>query len=371
MVTKLVLLLRILPMMLLVASVTTNAQIDSAAVQRDVRKAVDLMDRNLPDEAITYWDKAITAMPDFAPYRYERALCHVMAKRYEAAIGVLTPIYTDTNLFDRGYQLLGNCYDYLEDTSRSREIYEAGLAAWPTSGRLHYELGAAAYLKQDVTSALNWWVKGTKVEPTFATNYYWICKGLAPTKDKLWAVLYGELFLNLEPNTERTQEISSLLFATWNKAISLGHPDDPINFCSEKTLNEPSPYGPATMNFPMAFEFTVATSSQMFIPTEGVKERLSIKELVDIRVTFIRGWMSGEYAKRYPNDLLAFHAKLLEDGWLDEYFWWLFGHGDLDEMRQHYRENANRYDTFLAYFGTTPGLDFSTPLCVGIGCDKR
>ena len=353
-----------------VATVASTAQIDSAGVQRNVRKAVDLMDRNLPDEAIKYWDKAITAMPDFTPYRYERALCHVMAKRYEAAIGALTPIYMDTNLFDRGYQLLGNCYDYLEDTARSREIYEAGLAAWPMSGRLHYELGAASYLKEDVSAALDWWVKGTKVEPSFATNYFWICKGLATTKEKLWSVLYGELFLNLEPNTERTREISKLLYTTWNAAMSLGHPDDPINFCSEETLNEPSPYGPATMNFATAFEFTVATSSQMFIPKEGIKDRLSIKELVDTRVTFIRGWLSGGWDKKYPNDLLAFHATLLEDGWLDEYFWWLYGHGDIDEMRRHYQQQTNRYDTFLAYFGTSPGIDFSTPLCVGIGCDK-
>ena len=115
---------------------------------------------------------------------------------------------------------------------------------------------------------------------------------------------------------------------------------------------------------------SVATSSQALIPDEGIKEQLSIKELVDTRVTFIRGWISGGYDKQFPNDLLAFHARLLEDGWLDEYCWWLFGHGNLEVMREHYRSQAQRYDTFLAYFGTSPGIDFSSPLCVGIGCDK-
>ncbi len=356
--------------LLLLLPIELTAQVDTAQVQKDVRAAVDFMDRRLPDQAIAAWDRVIAAIPDFTPYRYERAVCLVMAERYQDAVDVLTPIYQDTTLFDRGYQLLGNCYDYLEDTAASRRVYEAGLEAWPGSGRLHYELGAAAFLRRDVPTALQWWVKGTKVEPRFATNYYWICKGLAATPDKLWAVLYGEAFVNLETNTERTKEISSLLFTTWNKAISLGHPDDPINFCSEATLNEPSPYGPATMNFATAFEFTVATSSQPLIPEAGIRQRLSIKELVDLRVTFIRGWISAGYLKAYPNDLLSYHAKLLEDGWLDEYFWWLYSYGDIGELSDHYREKTLRYDTFLAYLGTTPGLDTSRPLCLGIGCTK-
>ncbi len=342
---------------------------DSLRLLRHIEWAMDYMDRNLPDEAIRQWDSAVAIDPTFTPYRYERTVCLAMAGRYQEAIDSLQPIYRDTMILDRGYQLLGNCFDYLEDTVRSLEAYTEGLQACPASGRLHYEMGARAFLNRNLPDALRWWVRGTRAEPKYATNYYWICKGLAASPNKIWAVLYGELFMNLEPNSRRTKEISALLFETWNKAITLGHPDDPINFCSESLLEELSPHGPAVMNFPTAFEFTTATSAQHLIPQTGIKERLTIRELIEIRMNFIRGWKASGYMELYPNDLLRWHDQLLSAGWLDEYLWWIYAFGDPEELAEHYRADAERYDTMLGYLSAKPGLDFTKPQCVGIGCD--
>lgn len=347
----------------------STVETDSLRLLRHIGAAMDLMDRNLPMDAIRQWDSAVALDPTFTAYRYERTVCLAMAGRYQEAIDSLLPIYRDSALLDRGYQLLGNCYDHLEDTARSGDAYREGMKAWPMSGRLHYEMGARAFIDRNLNEALRWWVRGTRVEPRFATNYYWICKGFAPTSNRMWAIFYGELFMNLESNTKRTKEISILLYDTWNKAIRLGHPDDPINFCSEDLLEELSPHGPTVMNFPTAFEFTVATSAQHLIPATGIKERLSIKELIEIRMNLIRGWKAAGYMQLYPNDLFSWHDQLLKAGWYDEYLWWIYAFGNPDELAVHYKKDAERYDTMLAYLSAKPGLNFKKPICVGIGCE--
>lgn len=340
-------------------------QLDTARIGQVVRQAVKLVDRNLPQEAIRSWDEAISLRPDFAPYKYERAICLVMLKQYKQAAEALQPIYRLSELFDRGYQLIGNCYDFMDDTAKARGYYREGLVAWPKSGRLHYELGNSAYANGDQRGAFDYWIKGTMVEPAFATNYYQVCITFANTPYRFWAILYGELFLNLERATQRTAEISQLLFKTWSASINPGTAD-PINLASEDLLNEPNSSDASSMNFPMAFEYTTATSV-VAAHIKGPLSALSIEQVVEIRTKFIEAWKAAGYLQKYPNDLLSFHAALLDSGWINEYLWWLSSYGNTDDMKKYYKENEQRYDTFLGWFGEH-SISFEKQLCVGYHC---
>lgn len=330
-------------------------------------KALDLMDRNLPESAIPEWDKAIALEPTNVAYQYERILCHVMAKNYDKALQQLAPIYREAALKDRGYQLMGNIYDMKGDSAKSLTFYREGLDAYPRSGRMHYELGAAAFIERKTTAAIDWWLRGTRAEPDFATNYYWLAKVFAESRDKIWSVLYGEAFLNLERTTERTKEISKLLFDTWNAALRLGDTLDPINLCSEELLETPSPMGPSQMNFATAFEFGVATASEHLIPEHGVLPSLTLDQLCEMRGRFIKGWIGQGKDTLYPNDLLSFQAHVSRSGWAGEYFHWLYAYGDRKAMNDYFRKHEHRYDTFLAWFGQN-ALPFDKPVCLGLSC---
>jgi|GEM_PF-458250 len=346
----------------------------SAVAQRNPRladeeagKAIDYMNANLPESAIEAWNRAIIAMPGYTPYVYEKTVSLVMAKRYHEALTILEPVHTDTSLKDRGYQLMGNCYDFLEDTTNSRRYYRAGLIAWPTSGRLLFEIGQQYYLERKRGQANSWWLKGTQAEPAFATNYYWLARSYSETKERLWAALYGEAFLNLERNSPRTREMSRLVFDMWNRSLRLGDSTDPINFCSDELLETLDKRSASVMSFPVAFEFTVAVSSQVFVAKDSVISVLSIEKLVDIRYRFMRAWVSAGYDTTHPNTLLAWNKRLQEQGRLKDYLWWLYGYGDKNEMQRYYAKNGDRYDTFLVWFSEN-GMRFDSPLCLGLGC---
>ena len=352
---------------MLLGQASMHAQRDPLRADDEAGKALDFMDRNLPESAIQAWDKALALMPDYRPYIYEKAVCLTMTKRFDDAIALLTPIYTDTSLKDRGYQLLGACYDERQDTSSSRRIYREGLAAYPTSGRLHFEMGQQYYVALDRTVAHQWWARGTQADPTYAKNYYWLAKSFAQTKDILWAMQYAELFLNLERNTQRTAEMSQLCFELWNKALKIGDANDPINFCSDELLEQPDPRGQNVMSFPVAFEYQMALAASVVTPKDTVTRRLSIEQMVDLRYAFTRAWIKAGLDTLHRNDLLTWNVELQRQGKLKDYLWWLYAYGDKTEMNRFFRKNEQRYDTFLVWFGEN-GMVFRKPLCVGYRC---
>lgn len=339
----------------------------TAQAEAYARAAVRLMDNNMADSAGVLLAKAIELLPDNIVYRYEHALTHVMAQRYDTALALLTPIYDDTLLADRGYQLMGNIYDMKNDSSKSLPYYRAGVARYPWSGRLHYELGAAAYLDDEVDSAIVWWRRGTKAQPNYPTNYYWLAKVFSVREDRLWAAFYGEVYVNLDRGSERTKEISKLVYATWNGCLAFGDTIDPINFCSDELLERSRPANPDVMNFPMAFEYSIATNGQHLIPDKGIKAKCSIAELADLRQRFLRSWKKAGYDTLYHNDVIAWNLKMAEAGWLTEYLYWLYSYGNIQEMRDYFRQHEQRYDTFLAWFGDR-SIPVDRPLCLEDDC---
>ncbi|MFN6136637.1 MAG: tetratricopeptide repeat protein [Bacteroidota bacterium] len=331
------------------------------------REAMLYMDGNLPQSAITAWDMALKEVPGYVPFLYEKAVALVMAERHREAIELIEPIHRDTLLRDRGYQLLGNCYDILEDTSSARRYYQDGIKAFPTSGRLHFEIGQLFYRNNDRDKAQSWWLAGTRAEPSFATNYYWLAKFFSETRERIWSAFYGELFLNIERNSPRTREISKLVFDMWNLSMRVGDSTDPMRFCSDEAREVPDPRGGNMMSFLEAFEFTMAQAAQTLLTKDTVINRLGIEQLVDLRYRFMRGWISSGKDTTYPNELLSWNAWLLKQGRLKDYLWWLYAYGDKREMNLYFRKNADRYDTFLVWFAEN-SLLFDKPKCVGLGC---
>jgi len=341
--------------LVLAALLTTGivaAQPATTPLQKAMQSAIANMDLDRPDQAIENWNTVIELDPTKIEYKYERIICYVMKKDYVKALEQLTPIYKDTALLDRGYQLMGNIHDLLGDSTVSIPFYKEGLLAYPQSGRLHYEMGATALIERRMDDAILWWVKGTKAEPRFPTNYYWVAKVNADTKNKIWTLIYGEAFMNLERGTKRTKEISKLIFEAWNAGLAFGDSTDPINLASEDLLEAPGPSGPTSMSFPMAFEYMTAVTGQYLIPKVGMLKRLTMAQLVELQVKVTQAWMAKGYDTVYTNDILLWHKSLAESGHLHEYLYWVISFGDYREMNIWFRSNEKKYDLFLHWFDT-------------------
>lgn len=69
-------------------------------------------------------------------------------------------------------------------------------------------------LIEDYDRAVSYYEKGVYVEPAYSSNYYRLAQLFLSSKDKFWGLIYGEIFMNLERNSQRTEEMSKWLFNT-------------------------------------------------------------------------------------------------------------------------------------------------------------
>ena len=95
-------------------------------------------------------------------------------------------------------------------------MYKQGIKEISRSGELYNEYGEMLWANQDA-EAIRFWEKGIEVDPNYSSNYYNASKFYYFTYDKVWSLIYGEMFINLESYSRRTPEIKSLLVDGYKK----------------------------------------------------------------------------------------------------------------------------------------------------------
>ena len=199
---------------------TANAQSAADTAHQKGVEAVKLEDAGKFDDAMKLLNDAIKLDPHNIDYPYEMTYCYYSQKQYQKVVDVLEKLKHNPDSFDRLYELLGNSYDLLGNSDKAIATYRDGLKKFPNSGVLYLEMGVIPLFKKDYNSALNYFEKGIEVQPDFPSNYYWAAKLYCGSDDKVWGMLYGELFINLERNSGRTAEMSKLLYDTYKTSIT-------------------------------------------------------------------------------------------------------------------------------------------------------
>jgi len=202
------------------------------------------------------------------------------------------------------YQLAGNVYKALEQPKDCEKVYKKGLRKFSKSGPLYSEYGELLWAMKDY-SAIDQWEKGIQVDPAYAGNYYNAALYYFYTKDKVWSLLYGEIFVNMESLTERGAAIKQLLLKGYKEKLFA---EADLMKGEEKNKSE------------FAKAFLQGMSKQSSIANKGI----SIETLTMIRSRFILDWYAAN-ATKFPFKLFDFQRQLLQEGMFEAYNQWLFG----------------------------------------------
>ncbi len=309
-------------------------------------KAVVKMEEGDYLEAITLLEVSEEMDPKNISFTYEKAYAYYSMKKYDKVIEIIEPLLKDKDANDLFYQLIGNSYDLKGDADMANNYYQQGLKKFPKSGRLYFELGTNEYRNRNYDKAIETWEKGIEMDPYFPSNYYYLGKLFANTSDKIWSLIYCEIFLNLERNTERTREISNVLFNTYKTAISVNeNGETEINFTENKSIDPAKGF---EIPYPIAYEVNISMS----LPGENpINETgLSISFLNELRSDFINNWYEHKQNKKHPTALFDFHKSMLEVGQFDAYNYWLFLKGNEDEFWDWYNHNKDKFKAFEVWF---------------------
>jgi Tfp pilus assembly protein PilF len=116
------------------------------------------------------------------------------------------------------FQLAGNIYKALEEAKECDKLYKRALKKFPKSGPLLSEYGELLWAIKDF-EAINYWEEGIRVDPAYSGNYYNAANYYFYTKDKVWSLVYGEIFINMESLGERGAAMKQQLLQGYKEKL--------------------------------------------------------------------------------------------------------------------------------------------------------
>lgn len=254
-------------------------------------------------------------------------LNYYFAGDYNKALEIYKPLLEREDADDQCFQVAGDIYLALENPKECEKVYKKGLKKVPASGALYNAYGELLWAQQDY-SAIKQWEKGIETDPGFSRNYFNASKYYYFTTDKVWSIIYGEIFLNIEPSGTSTPEIKNILFDGYKKLFA-----DADLTKGNDGKNE----------FVTAFLQTM--NKQTMLAAGGI----NTESLVMIRSRFILDWFN-DYGGKFPFRLFDQQRQLLQDGLFDAYNHWIFtASQNLPAYQNWITANAADYNEFTRF----------------------
>jgi tetratricopeptide (TPR) repeat protein len=313
-------------------------------------KAVDMMDQGNPEDAVKLLEEAKKLDPATYVYDYEIGYAYFIQKDYTNAIRIFKEVIKYKDVNDQCYQMLGNIYDIDHDPATALKTYDRGLKRFPNSGRLYLEKGNVYWGQKKYESALAYYESGIKVEPQYSSNYYRATLIYLQSDEKIWGMIYGEIFINLERNTKRTSEISEMLFDAYKSQITFKGDTVMVKF-SENNVTEFKDLKRAE-NFTLPFAIG-AYEPALLMSLVGEKS-VNLSSLDSIRTRFVDNYTVMGFDRKYPNVLFDYQRKAKAAGHLSAYNHWVLMHGD-DKAFSQWQVNHERvWQAFIKWFAQEP-----------------
>ncbi len=299
-----------------------NAQ-DSAAI-----KAKNFIRQGDYHNAILVLNRAIDNDKENIELKKDLAFSYYLSRDYTKALAVIQPI-TDSKEADvQSFQIHGMIYKAIEERKDAEKLYKAGLKKFPESGALYNEYGEMLWAKGDFNDAAKQWEKGIQVDPNHSGNYYNASKYYYMSPDKIWGLLYGEIFVNLESYSKRTPEIKTLLLEGYKKLFT------DVNIL--KNQNNKS-------------DFTKAVLEVMNDNAKAIRDGVTPDALSALRTRFILEWYE-KYPTKFAFKLFEHNRQLAKEGMFDAYNQWIFGAADnLSAFQLWTTNHAEEYSKFINF----------------------
>ncbi len=285
-----------------VVSLSVFAQTDDAKTLHENAKT--FMKQGDFDNAIVVLTRALQLDKNNLDILKDLTMSYYYRRDYEKALNEVKILLDHDDADVVCYQIAGNVYKALEEVKDCERIYREGLKKFPNSGPLYSEYGELLWAKKDY-SAIDLWEKGIRIDPAYSGNYYNAALFYFYTKDKVWSLIYGEIFVNMESLSERGASMKQLLLQGYKeKLFSSAN----LMAGQEKNKNE------------FSKAFLECMSKQSSLANHGI----TTETLTMIRTRFILEWFD-KYAAKFPYKLFDYQRQLLQEGMFNAYNQWLFG----------------------------------------------
>ncbi|MDX1653387.1 MAG: hypothetical protein R3277_12895 [Brumimicrobium sp.] len=315
----------------------------TAEIKEKIRQAEEKGDFK---KSVKYKQKLIKLDPGAIEYRFDLAETYLKIEKYDKTLGVLNEIIADNMDNPSVYQMKSDVYLLKENISAAIATIEKGIEKFPDDGKLYFYAGRYAMMQKEYENALSYFEEGILKDPNYPSNYYWACKIYCSSTEEVWGLIYGELFINIERNTSRTEEISALLYKTLQREIRFESDSlVTVSLCQNANFN---PQSEEQLEYGSFGQKEVELN---LIKTLSDVEYISLRTINDVRHRFIKFYMESRDSSIYPiHALFEFHKRLIDLGHFEAYNYWLFMMGDTASFEYWEGTNAAQWIRFLDWY---------------------
>ena len=281
------------------------------------------------DNAIIVLTRALQQDKNNLEMQKDLVMSYYLKRDYQKALEGVKVLIDRDDADAVTFQIAGNVYKELEQVKDCEKMYKKAIKKFPKSGPLYSEYGELLWATKDF-SAIEQWEKGIETDPGYSGNYYNAALYYFYAKDKVWSLIYGEIFVNMESLSERGATMKEQLLQLYKEKLFA---DADLMKGEEKNKNE------------FAKAFLQGMSKQSSLASKGINTEV----LTMIRTRFLLDWYEKNAAK-YPFRLFDYQLQLIREGMFDAYNQWLFGATEnlaaYDNWTKTHAEEYNGFNIF-------------------------
>lgn len=329
--------------LLVLSSMPVLAQEEmSADVRRMQESARTYLNRGDYANAIMMFSQAIRQAPSEVSLRRDLAYTYLLSGDSKKAKEIIDPVISSEAADEQTYQVASAVENALGNTGKAKRLLNEGLTKYSNSGLLYNSKGNILNTDKSTKDALEAYNAGIKAEPSYPMNYYNAAKIYYQNEDAAWALIYGEIYVNLDPTSPRTIEIKKMMIDAYRKLFSPGKDEELPGFKAAAKGES------RTRSFSDIFKKLMMQSAP------AISEGLNTENLVMLRSRFMLAY-SKDYSINYPFTLMSYQDKMLRDGVYDAYNQWLFGAVDnSQEFSLWVKVNSKEYAAFENWRKSNP-----------------
>lgn len=277
--------------------------------------------------AILVLNRGIQKEPNNYELLKDLALSYYYQKDNNKALETIKPLLEKEEADDQCFQIAGNIYKQLSMLKDCEKMYKKAIKKFPQSGPLYNDYGELLWSQQNY-DAIREWEKGIESDPSYSRNYLNAARYYYLSTDKIWSILYGEIFINIEPLGRNTAEVKDMLLDSYKKLF--------MNVNLEQDLKDKTEFEKAYLQ---------SMNKQSGVAVIGI----NTETLTMIRTRFILDW-SASGKSRFPFRLFDYQQQLLQEGMYDAYNQWIFGSAENLAAYQNWtvthKDEYNRFADF-------------------------
>lgn len=281
-------------------------------ITRMQESAHNFLSRGDYPNAIMMFSQAIRQAPSDVSLRRDLAYTYLLSGDVKKAKEIIDPVVSSDVADEQTYQVASAIENALDNTGKAKRLLNEGLSKFSNSGLLYNSKGNLLNADKSTKDALEAYNMGIKAEPSYPMNYYNASKIYFQTEDPVWALVYGEVYLNLDPASQRTIEIKKMMIDAYRKLFSPGKDEELPGFQSSSSSSNKKQ------------TFASLYKKVMLQSAPAISDGLNVENLIMLRTRFMLAW-SKDYSINYPFTLFTYQDKMLHDGVYDAYNQWLFG----------------------------------------------